>query len=208
MRKRCYIVGAGEFCEDELPIEGDYIIAADAGYTSLTERGFIPNLVIGDFDSLKQKPDHPNVIQVSPIKDDTDMMLAVKAALNLGYQDFVINGGLDGRFDQAIANIQILVFLTEHNAIGTLIGEKKFVTAVKDGTIGLKPLSEDSAKSIISIFSYSEKAIGVTLKGLKYPLENTTLSNSFPIGVSNEFSEEKAEITVEDGVLLIVIEEG
>ena len=46
----------------------------------------------------------------------------------------------------------------------------------------------------------------MTLEGLYYPLENGTLTAGFPLGVSNHFTGEKAEISVEDGSLLVIWE--
>ena len=206
MNGRCYIAGAGEFVESVLPEDGDYIIAADAGYSSLISRGIMPDLVIGDFDSLGEAPDHPNVIQ-SPIeKDDTDMMLAVKQGLENGCNLFTINGGLGGRLDQSLANIQILAFLAENDAFGTLIGNDICIIAIKGGEVDL---SVDTTKGKrISIFSHGGKAEGVTLKGLRYPLENATVTDIYPIGVSNEFADEDVVISVESGALIIMWETG
>ena len=79
MERICYIVGAVPLdgCLPQ-PGEGDYLIAADAGYTALAAAGVTPDLVIGDYDSLGAPPKHPNVISHTPIKDDTDTMLAVR----------------------------------------------------------------------------------------------------------------------------------
>jgi len=200
------MAGAGEFSENVLPEDGDYIIAADAGYLSLMSRGIMPDLVVGDFDSLGEAPDHPNVLQ-SPIeKDDTDMMLAVKQGLERGCSLFTINGGLGGRLDQTLANIQILAYLAENEAFGTLLGIDTCIIAIKGGEVDL---SVDTTKGKrISVFSHGGKAEGVTLKGLKYPLENATITDIYPIGVSNEFADENVVISVDSGTLIIMWETG
>jgi len=206
MNGRCYIAGAGEFVDSILPEDGDFIIAADAGYKSLTSRGIVPDLVVGDFDSLGEAPDHPNVLQ-SPIeKDDTDMMLAVKQGLERGYNLFTINGGLGGRIDQTLANIQILAYLAENDSFGTLLGIDTCVIAIKGGEVDLSVDKTIGKK--ISVFSHGEKTEGVTLKGLKYPLENETITNTYPIGISNEFVDEEVVISVDNGTLIIMWETG
>ena len=59
---------------------------------------------------------------------------------------------------------------------------------------------------MISVFSLSDISRGVTLKGLMYNMNCGTLTNDFPLGASNEFIiDEEAEITVEDGTLLITV---
>ena len=75
----CYIVGAASLDGVRLsPRPGDYVIAADGGYRTLKARGIEPDFVMGDFDSLGYRPDHPNVETHPVMKDDTDLGLAVR----------------------------------------------------------------------------------------------------------------------------------
>ena len=202
MNGRCYIAGAGEFVENVLPEDGDYVIAADAGYLALTSRGIMPDLVVGDFDSLEEVPDHPNIVRSPVEKDDTDMMLAVKQGLEKGCITFTINGGLGGRLDQTLANIQILAYIAENEAFGTLLGIDVCIIALKDGEV---ELSVDTTKGKrISVFSHGGKAEGVTLKGLKYPLDNAVITDTYPIGISNEFADEDVIISVDRGILIVM----
>ena len=202
MSRRCYIVGAGEFIKKVLPEEKDFIIAADGGYTALKSHGVSPDLIVGDFDSLKETPDHPNIMHSSAEKDDTDMMLAVKQGLKRGYKVFVINGGLGGRLDQTLANIQILTSISDSNAHGVLLGQDVCVTAIKNGELRFNRNTKKG--STISIFCAGGKAEGVTLQGLKYPLEKATLSSNYPLGVSNEFTGAPAVVSVDNGTLIIM----
>jgi len=207
-KTRCYIVGAGEFDEATLPQSDDYIIAADGGFSYLHGRGIDPDLIVGDFDSLPAKlmevvDRHPNVIRVSSEKDDTDMLLAVGEGLKLGYTVFAINGGLGGKLDQTYANIQILTFIADNAATGVLYGKTSCVTAIKDSSLKLHPTNA-KGKSV-SIFSAEKQARGVTLSGLLYPLDNADITNYYP-GVSNEFTDNPAMITVTDGTLIIIWE--
>ena len=208
---RCYITGAGEFCETILPGQGDFIIAADGGYEALVSRGIEPDLIVGDFDSLATglldiEADDPRIIRSNVEKDDTDMMLAVKQGLSRGYKIFILNGGAGGRLDHTVANMQILTYIAENNARGTLLGDGIFITAVKNDEI---KFDERMLKgSTISIFCAGDKAEGITLKGLKYPLKNATLTSDYPLGVSNEFTGAPAVISVRSGTLLIIWEIG
>ena len=202
MTKRCYIAGAGDFCDDMLPEKDDFIIAADGGFAALEKHGITPDLVVGDFDSLGYEPAHPNILQSPREKDDTDMMLAVKQGLERGFKAFTINGGLGGRHDQTLANIQILAYLAENGARGTLIGIDECITAVKDGEIEIAP--NTAINGIISVISHSDKSEGITLKGLKYTLDNATLSCSYPMGISNEFIGSNAKISVKSGTLIVI----
>ena len=90
LENTCYIVGAASLDGVRLsPGSGDYVIAADGGYRSLKARGIEPDFVMGDFDSLGYRPDHPNVETHPVMKDDTDLGLAVRWALAHGYRRLV-----------------------------------------------------------------------------------------------------------------------
>lgn len=208
-KNRCYIVGAGEFDEGVLPEDGDFVIAADGGFSALYSRGIEPDLIVGDFDSLPADlidvvDRHSNVIRVLSEKDDTDMMLAVKEGIKHGFKKFVINGGLGGRLDQTYANIQILTFIAENGASGTLHGINTCITVIKDSRLELN--SGYVKGNTVSVFCAGERAQGVTLSGLRYPLSNANITNSYPIGVSNEFTDEPAVISVSSGTLIIIWE--
>ena len=206
MSGRCYLVGAGEFVDSLLPGDGDYIIAADAGYNALISRDITPDMVVGDFDSLGSIPDHPNVIQSPVEKDDTDMMLAVRKGFEMGYTEFIINGGLGGRLDQTLANIQILAFISESDSFGLMLGNDVCITAITGGEIELTV--KDAKNKTFSVFSHGGKAEGVTLKGLKYPLENATITDVYPIGVSNKIIDDTVTVSVDEGTLIIMYDGG
>ena len=206
MKTRCFVVGAGEYTGMVTPGQGDYLIAADGGYAKMASLGILPDLVVGDFDSLGAVPDHPNVMQSPAEKDDTDMMLAVRQGLERGYTTFLIDGGLDGRIDHTIANFQILAYLAQSGARGVLLGREMCVTAVTDGIVRFLPgraAPGDGLAERISVFCWGDTAKGVTLTGLKYRLENAKLECSYPLGVSNEFTQAPASITVRGGTLII-----
>lgn len=195
----CYIVGAGDFTDSYLPPEGSFVIAADGGYQYLKDCRIEPDLVVGDFDSLGSAPVHPHVIEHPVMKDDTDMMLAVKTGLNMGYRTFVLNGGLGGRMDHSIANLQTLAFLAEQGARAFLIGPGQNIAAFSDGAMTFR----STCSGTISVFSSTECSEGVTISGLKYHLENGVLTSSMPMGVSNEFIGTPAMIRVQKGILFV-----
>ena len=177
----------------------DFLLAADGGYAHFAKLDRQPDGVLGDFDSLGYVPENAVVFPVE--KDDTDAMLAVRQGLSMGYREFLLYGSLDGpRLDHTVANFQTLQFLADHGACGYLIGNTHIVTVVKNGTIRFP----GSATGIVSVFCMGKDAEGVTLKGLQYLLENATVSAGFPIGVSNHFIGQEAEISVQDGSLLVI----
>ena len=198
----CVIFCAAAFDALLRPIEkDDFVIAADGGMEHTEKLGITPNEILGDFDSLGYTPRGSRVFPVE--KDDTDAMLAVRRGLQLGYREFLLYGSLDGpRLDHTVANFQTLQFLCDHGARGILVGREMLVTAVKNGSISFPA----GAGGTVSVFCMGADARGVTLKGLYYPLEKGTLTCGFPLGVSNHFTGEAAEISVEDGSLLVIWE--
>lgn len=198
--KKCIIFCAGGFASLAAPIEKeDYLIAADGGLRHLQKLLLTPNAVIGDFDSLGYTPDNSLVFPVE--KDDTDAMLAVRKALALGYKEIILYGALDGpRLDHTLANLQTLQFLADHDAVGYLVGNDYIATVVQNSNLSFP----ETAKGILSVFCMGKDAKGVTLTGLKYPLENGCLRAGFPLGVSNHFTGVPATVQVTDGSLLLL----
>lgn len=197
----CYVVGAGEsYGLDFHPDAEDFVIAADAGLCHLEKQGIKADLVIGDFDTLKYIPEHPNAIVLSAEKDDTDTLAAIREGIRAGYASFHIYCGTGGRIDHTLANLQTLAFLSENDMQGFLFDNGSVITSITNSRLCFSKIP----CGFISVFSCSAKAEGVTLCGLKYELENATLTNTFPIGVSNEFIGRESSISVKDGTLLIV----
>lgn len=196
----CHIVGASPDMKTKIcSSDQDYVIAADGGYQHLIKQNITADLIVGDFDSIIQRPNQDNLIEFPKEKDDTDMGLAVSIGLQKGYQVFYIYGGSGGRFDHSIANIQLLTALADRNQQGYLIDEHFIITAIKNSSLTL-PKKQNG---FLSVFSHTQEAIGVTLSGLKYKLDNAVITNLRPIGVSNEFIDQPVFIEVKEGILMI-----
>ncbi|RKM62765.1 thiamine diphosphokinase [Butyrivibrio sp. XB500-5] len=215
---RCVIISAGSFTPIEIPLEeGDYCIACDAGFMYARDLGILPDLIVGDFDSLNElgpdavrtleeirESDPDRIMQLEVRKDDTDTMKAVKIALLKGYKKIFLYGALGGRrFDHSFANVQTLLYIKHNGGTGYIMDHDKMLMIAENETVKFNR----GNTGYISVFSLSEKAEGVTIKGLSYTLDNGELSSDFPLGVSNEFIiDEEAELTVERGTLLICVE--
>ncbi len=198
--KICHLVGAGEFFGlNEKIRPGDMVIAVDGGYRELERLCVKPDFIVGDFDSLGAVPHGENVTVLPCEKDVTDMFTAVNIGIEKGCGLFYIYGGTGGRLDHTIANIQLLKYFAEKGVSLVFYGDGFAVAAVRNGSMTL------SGKNggYVSVFSLSDSSQGVTLRGLKYGLENHTLTSAFPLGVSNEFTEKTAEISVENGTLAV-----
>lgn len=214
---KCIIISAGDLSDIEIEKnDGDYVIACDAGFLHAQRRGILPDLVVGDFDSLAEhgeeavrgireiKESDPERIMELPVrKDDTDTMKAVKVGLSKGYQKFYFYGALGGRrFEHSFANIQTLLYLKHNGAKGYILEKDTMIMVAENETLKF----HRGNTGYLSVFALGEVAKGVTLRGLVYNIEDKDLRNDFPLGVSNEFIiDEEAEITVREGSLLVTV---
>ena len=204
MKHRCIIFAGGDpepFLPEGTVTEKAFIIAADSGYTNCKALGFAPNLVLGDFDSLGAVPGDTEHITFPKEKDDTDLMLAVREALCRGCDDITILGALGGRFDHTFANVQTLAFIAENGAEGRILSVNEEIRLLTPGKYSF-PKREGRS---LSLFAYSREVKGLSLRGVKYALENGSITNSFPIGISNEIEAESAEVVFTEGMLLAVM---
>jgi thiamine pyrophosphokinase len=200
--KRCFIFSAGTYYGlREPPVPGDFIIAADAGYRVCQAEGIVPDLLLGDFDSMDQPADFANTVRVPVEKDDTDTMLAVKEGLRRGCDTFFLYGGTGGkRLDHTLANLQSLLYLRQHGAKGNLYDDDFVFTAIQNETL---TLSREVEWGLLSVFCIGPEARGIDEQGVQYPLRGASISAGFPLGISNHFLEEEARVTVRDGALLV-----
>lgn len=210
---KCIVIGAGDLTVNQLDYnsETDYLIAVDGGIMYCQILEVEPDLIIGDFDSvtgewkdavLSIKESAPEkVTMLFPEKDDTDMYAALKKGLEAGYTNFRIYGGTGGRVEHTIANIQCLLFLKHHGAVGYIMDGGGMMLVIENESVSFRKEME----GYLSVFSLGKEAKDVTIKGMKYTLDGYTMTNDYPIGISNEFIGETAEIAVEDGQLVLIV---
>lgn len=198
---KCIIIGAGDFTLPKSINKGDLIIAADGGLDHCERAGITPHLFIGDMDSLESKiPEDLEHITFPTRKDYTDMQLSYLEGKKRGYTDFEIYGGTGGRGDHTFANISLLLSVANDGGRASMISENQTYTVIKNGRISIN--GRESA--YISVFALGGMAEDVSLKGLDYEVDSITLTPDFPLGVSNRFTKNPAEISVGNGALLII----
>lgn len=179
----------------------DVIVCADRGYDYALRDGILPDCVVGDFDSAENRPPEGLEIVTLPAeKDETDTYVAISKAVELGCGEVVVVGGLGGRLDHTVANLQTLarfmdrgikIRLQDRNTTAFLLDRGQRVQLSERG-------------GFLSVFSYSNRAV-VSEQGVKYPLHRKRLSSAYPLGVSNEILGE-AEIICHAGRLLLLLE--
>lgn len=213
MEGKCIVICAGDLTLGEIPVgEEDLVIAVDGGLDYCAVLNVEPDLILGDFDSLSEEeyaaveqleqqiPER--VIRLQREKDETDGLAALQEGLKRGYTEFRIYAGTGGRFDHTLANIQCLLYLKNRGASGYLVDGTGMMLVIKNEAIHFRR----NLKGTLSLFSMVEESKGVTIRGMKYELEYASVRNDFPIGISNEFIGQEAEILVEDGTLVCMLQ--
>lgn len=206
--KKAIIIGASKILDSSFLDERKdaFLVAADGGYLECLKHNIEPDILIGDFDTLDydRKKQPKSLIRLSPIKDDTDTFYAVKLLLEKGFDEIHLYGCLGGKIEHTIGNIQILSYLKDRKINAYLHSEddRTVLFMLEDENFTFKKRKE----GMLSVFSYNEKAENVTIKNLKYNIENTVLTSSIPLGISNEFIDENKNgfISVGKGKLLII----
>lgn len=179
----------------------DEIVCADGGIRASEALDLHPDKYIGDYDSAEQ-PDVPDLIKLPCRKNMTDSEAAIDLAIKDGCTDITILGGLGGRFDHTMGNIGMLAAYTGKIPHIEILDGWNRVFIADPGTVRV---SRHGFK-YISIIAYGSEVTGITLRQVKYLLDDYTLSNETTRGVSNEIEDdcEEAVITHRTGRLLII----
>lgn len=201
MKPQCIIISGGEPCAIQGYEEAQYIIACDKGYLYAREQGILVDIVVGDFDSCEEPLESSiPVKRYKKEKDDTDTMLAMRLAISKGYDKIKLCCALGGRLDHLYGNIQAAVWAAAKGAQVMMENEQEILLAMGPGTMTV-PRKEGYS---LSLFAPSGDETVLSVSGVKYPLTRGRLLSTFPLGVSNEWLEEQADITVEQGILLVI----
>ena len=201
MSKQCLIITGGEFAPFAPPEEGCFVIACDRGYEHARRAGIRPDLVVGDLDSCRVELEPGVPLRRLPVeKDDTDTMSALRLALSEGFRDIRLVCALGGRLDHLLANLQSLAFAAARGASVRIESPDTEIRTLRNGSLRL-PRREGYS---LSVFAVDGVCRGLCIRGAKYTLEDAELRPDFPLGASNEWSAEEAEITLREGTLLIV----
>lgn len=191
------ICGSPECVIPEKP-EG-LIVCADHGLDHAIAAGITPDIVVGDLDSVKSElPAGVKVIRTPAEKDDTDAILACKTAIANGCDEIRLYCALGGRVDHTIANIQTLEFLRRKGVKGIIISESTRIRIARECDVVIPKF-----KGYVSVFAYGETCT-VSEYGMKYGLVRYRLDNAYPLGVSNEVSDDEGRIIVHGGTALII----
>ncbi|MBX3036092.1 MAG: thiamine diphosphokinase [Anaerolineales bacterium] len=181
----------------------DFIICADGGTRHALTLGLIPNLIIGDMDSLPVNFDMSafdgEVIVFPKDKNETDLELAINHAITLKPDEIIIVAALGGRIDHALANISLLTNF-QHATFNLRLNDGLEEIFLCKDHVEVKGRSGE----IVSLIPWGGNVEGVTTQNLKWKLNNETLSFDKTRGISNEMISDIASISITKGLLLIV----
>jgi thiamine pyrophosphokinase len=207
--KRVIIFANGEFKDpdyfrDFIRVD-DFVIAADGGLNSLKRLARIPDMLIGDLDSVSESDvvelEKQNVvIKRFPVtKDETDLELALLEAVKMDCGEIILIGALGGRLDQTLANLFLLTLpQLENQKVVVENGDQEVFLIQKNSKI------QGREGDTVSLIPFSKEVAGVTTIGLDYPLTNETLFFDRSRGVSNVMSTDVAEVQIKKGQLLCI----
>ncbi|MGI9049795.1 MAG: thiamine diphosphokinase [Rubrobacteraceae bacterium] len=186
----------------------DLVIAADGGARHALEAGVVPDLVVGDMDSLgeawmRQVEECGTLLDLHPArKDKMDGHLAVLAARNRGADEADLLCAFGG-LHSAIFAIPHILLIAEQSSIQTqAVADWGQVFVFNTGSRIVAGEPGDS----VSIFPFAGTAAGVTLEGFVYPLKNARMDAGDTLGFHNELAAFEALVSVETGTLLVIHE--
>jgi len=186
----------------------DIVVAADGGARFLLEQGILPDVVVGDFDSLVAADAERLLaagveLERHPVrKDRTDGEMAVDAALRRGASELVLAGAL-GALDHTLGHLAILRRLAARGAAARLVAPRLAVRVVV--APGEVPLDAPPGTRVSVVPVWGDAL--VTLEGLDYPLSRGALPCDACMGLGNTVTD-VARVIAHEGLVAVLVENG
>lgn len=181
------------------------VVAADSGLDLARRLGILPTLVVGDFDSVTPEAvawaEGLGVeLRRSPTdKDETDLDIALAAAIDSGATRLIVLGGAGGRLDHLLGNVGALGRVGADIAVEAWLGTEYL--AVVTGSWS----AELPATATVSVVPIGAPVI-VSEAGVRWPLDRHRLPLGSTQGISNTASGDgPVEITVHEGRALVIV---
>lgn len=207
--KTALIVGNGEETDKRIieNIKYDYLICADGGLEKVSNYGIIPDIIIGDFDSvdgnvLKQYESKIPVKKFPSEKDFTDMELAVELAISKGYKNIILTGASGSRLDHTLGNILLMEKYFKNGVSISIIDNNNEMKIISDNA---ELFIEYKEGYYISIIPITESIQGLCLEGFKYNLDNVDVKRGSTLCISNQIKDNKGKITLRKGRAIVII---
>ena len=182
--------------------EGDLVICADGGIQRASEAGLTPDAAVGDWDSGGSPLPGVACISLPAEKDMTDLQAAVDLAIERGCGQLLLCSCTGGpRLDHTASNLTLLEYIADHGAEGLVLDEDNEVRLLGPGTLVLE---EARTFHYLSLVPLDRQVTGVTLRGVKYPLNRAALTRGSTFSVSNEPVARTVAVTLETGRALLI----
>ncbi|WP_416198086.1 MAG: thiamine diphosphokinase [Sporanaerobacter sp.] len=184
----------------------DMIVCADGGANHIAQIGLIPDLVVGDLDSIKDETlniiniKNVPILKYSTHKDYTDTELAIEYLIDKGIDEIIFMGVTGSRIDHTLANVYLLNKLLKKHIKGIIVDDKNTIYI----TNSVLELNREEG-TFVSVIPINSNGARVTLKGFLYETNEVLFEFSSTLGVSNQIVEEKGIIEVLDGTCLVIV---
>lgn len=185
----------------------DLVIAADGGANLCSKLGIIPDILIGDMDSVQPelinelRSEGTQLIVYPREKDQIDLELALSYALAQEAHEVILFGLLGGRLDLSLANLMLLV-KDDWDSMSLVVSDGPDTAYVMHGDDNI--VLRGNPGDIVSLVPLTHTVTDVSSQGLRWPLQKTTLEIGSTLSISNEFLEHSVEIKIGQGKLLLV----
>lgn len=195
--------------------EYDTVVCADSGLNTAYRLGMPVHYFMGDFDSVSPEileayregkvegSKHCEWVRYPKEKDYVDTQLVLEWILEKGADEITFLGATGGRLDHFLANVNILMLALKQKVPAYIVDSRNRIR-LTDSTLSIE--RQDMYGKYLSLLPLTSTVTGVTLRGLKYLIEDYTLEVGIARAISNEMDEtsKKAEITLRSGVLIVV----
>jgi len=198
-------VASKEFYLNQIK-DADIVICCDGGANTAYKYGIIPDLILGDFDSISNKildyykEKGIQMLSFPANKDKTDTQIAVELLIEKSCNEIAMLSCIGSRFDHSLANISLLYKVLTHKINGYIKDEKNTIYLIDSEMV-----INAKEGQIVSLIPFTKVVKGINTSGLYYEVKNGSMTFGNPYGVSNFMVKNTAKITIEEGLLLIIL---
>ncbi|ACV62648.1 thiamine pyrophosphokinase [Desulfofarcimen acetoxidans DSM 771] len=187
--------------------DSDYIICVDGGARHAEALKIIPQMLIGDFDSIAESTLEKflsagsQVKRYPPEKDQVDTELAIIEAIKLKPEQILLMGVLGDRLDHTLANIQLLVIPAAKEIECCIISDCHMISLIMPEHTAV---IEGKPGDLLSLLPLTQTVQGVNSYGLKWNLHDSVFTFNQPLGISNVLQGESAWVKIKAGIMLLI----
>jgi len=185
----------------------DFMVCVDGGARHCLDSGFNANLLVGDLDSVDDastatiKAMGAECIRFAREKDASDLELVFNILSDRFFEQVILLGASGGRTDHQLFNWQLA-------AAQSWPFELRIVDDTVDAHLVDRNRAFDAALpagQLFSVVPLAGPALGVTVRGAQYPLDNAELMVGSTVGLSNAVADARLQVSVEQGIVLVML---